>query len=63
LEALVKKIDGVRLRKIDIPHGPSEVAAQNSISGVPTLWLYDGSKRVSTSAEDVLQRLAKKSRG
>jgi hypothetical protein len=63
LEALIKKTDGVQLRKIDVPQGGSEAAAANGIRGVPTLWLYDGSKRVSTDAQDVMQRLASKTRG
>lgn len=63
LEALVKRMDGVRLRKIEIPRGPSAVVDQNGIRGVPTLWLYDGGKRVSTDTDDVLQRLTSKARG
>ena len=63
MEALITKLDGVRLRKIDIPRGPSEAAQQNGIRGVPTLWLYDGSKRLSSETQDVMERLMKRARG
>jgi hypothetical protein len=63
LEALIEKMDGVRLRKIEIPRGPCAVAEANRIRGVPTLWLYDGARRVSSDTQDVLHRLAKKARG
>lgn len=60
MEALIRKLDGVRLRRIEVEAWESPVAVENGIRSLPTLWLYDGHDRVSTDARDVLQRLVQR---
>ena len=57
LEALVQKKDGTRLRKIEVGTWESAVAKQHGIRRLPTLWLYDGGKQVSTDSREVLRLL------
>ena len=54
-------MDGnLRLRKIEVPRGPSEVGTQYGIRGVPTLWLYQGDELLSTDRTEVLEMLKRR---
>ncbi len=57
LEALAKERSDIRLRIIDIGAWDSDVARQNRIRSLPTLWLYDDGELVATHANAVLCRL------
>ena len=59
MEALAKQKTNVKLRKIDIVTWRSAAAKQFNVRQLPTLWLYDGKKRVSTDIGDVFQRVSK----
>ena len=48
-----------KLRKIEIPRGPSDVASQYGITGVPTLWLYEGDELISNETREVLGLITK----
>jgi len=63
LEARIKPMEGVRLRRVDVNSWTSPAATSNGIRQLPTLWLYDGSKRVSTDSDDVVERLTRRARG
>jgi hypothetical protein len=63
LEALIKQMDGVRLRRVDVKSWDSPVAVKNSIRELPTLWLYDGGKLVSSNSKDVAERLQRRAHG
>ncbi|MDH3591853.1 MAG: thioredoxin family protein [Planctomycetota bacterium] len=54
LEEIVKLKGNLRLRKIEIPRGPSDVGKQYSITSVPTLWLYEGDKLIANQTREVL---------
>jgi thiol-disulfide isomerase/thioredoxin len=58
VEELVKKKQGVALRRIDIKRWGSPVADQYAITSIPQLWLYDGTRLVSRDVNDVLSRLS-----
>ena len=53
LEAHVEEKGNLRLLKIDIEHWGSPVAEQFGIRRLPTIWLYDGSKRISDDAAEI----------
>jgi hypothetical protein len=36
---------------------------KNGIQELPTLWLYDGGKRLSSKSKDVEERLRRRARG
>lgn len=57
MEALLKAKPLVRMRKIDVVDWDSPVAAQFDISRLPTLHLYAGRERLSTSTPAILARL------
>lgn len=57
MEALIRKSNGVRLCKIDVPTWESPVARANSIRVLPTLWLYDGDRLVSRDTGQVMSKL------
>ncbi len=60
---LVQRLDGVRLRRIDVPDWDCAVARSNSIRSLPTLWLYDGKRKLSGDVRDVMTRLLERARG
>jgi len=60
LEALVVKLDDVRLCKINIKSWGSDVARQHSIKSIPQLVLYDGTTLVAQGTREVLLQLAAK---
>ena len=53
----MKKKGTVALRKVDIVNWQSDVARQHRIRQIPTLWLYEGQKRVETDSRKVLDRI------
>lgn len=57
MEALILGKKNAYLRRIDIRSWGSAVAKQFDIRWLPTLWLYDGTQRVSTDTHEVLKRL------
>ena len=57
MEALIQAKESCRLLRIDIDKWGSPVARQHGINSLPTVWLYDGSKRVSTDTRDALTRV------
>ena len=57
LEGLVNEVDGARLLKIDIVKWGSPVAAQYDIRLLPTVWLFEGRKRVEVERRAVMARL------
>jgi thioredoxin 1 len=59
VEAAVEHRDGVVLRQIDIRSWTSEAARQHGIQSIPQLWLYDGTKLVTTDTERVIGFLQK----
>jgi hypothetical protein len=59
LEAAVTSKQGVVLRKVDIRSWTSEAARQHGIQSIPQLWLYEGTKLVTTDAASVMRWLAK----
>ena len=58
MESLIHSKPNVNLRRINIVKWGSPVAGQYGIRELPTLWLYDGRKRVSTDMRDVFQRVS-----
>ncbi len=57
MERLANERSDISLRVVDIVDWESEVAAQYSIRGLPTLWLYEDGRQVATELGDVLGRL------
>lgn len=57
---LIQSLNGVRLRRIEVPDWDCPVAAQSNIRALPTLWLYDGRNKISADTGEVLQRLAER---
>jgi len=58
LEALIRKLGTVRLRKIDVVSWQSEVSKQFHIRRLPRLHLYDGTRLVTDDTRQVLQTLS-----
>ncbi|MCA8969680.1 MAG: thioredoxin family protein [Planctomycetes bacterium] len=60
LEGLVQKIDGLRLRKIDVSDrsaaGP--VVQQHGVRAVPMLVLYEGTRELSRDTRTIMMKLA-----
>ncbi len=48
----------LRLLKIEVPRGGSDVGAQYSIHTLPTLWLYEGGEIVSTETREIIGMLS-----
>jgi hypothetical protein len=59
VEALINEKKTTRLRIVELPRAGGPVAGQFKIRSVPTLWLYEGTERVSTSVQDIMGRLRK----
>lgn len=59
LESLSNARDDIKVRKIDLPRGSSEVGNQFQIRSVPHLVLYKGTEEVAAGTRDVVQRLNK----
>ena len=59
MEALIEEKQNCVLRRIDIVRWGSDVARQFGIRSLPTLWLYDGQKRVTSDTRDALTRIQK----
>jgi hypothetical protein len=57
LEAAIQKKEGAVLRKVDIKSWSSEAARQHGIQSIPQLWLYDGTKLVTTDGDRVMRWL------
>ena len=57
MEALINDKQACKLLRIDIDKWGSAVARQYVIRSLPTLWLYDGTTRVTTNTGDVLSRV------
>ena len=57
LEARIKTLDSVRLRKVNIVNWGSDVAKQHGINSLPSLRLYDGKDLESESGPAVLSAL------
>ena len=57
LEALAKSNETLRLRKIDIGSWDSEVAQRYGIRSLPSVWIYDGKKLISSDRKDSLALL------
>lgn len=57
MEALTNEKQNVRLVRIDIDTWESDVAQQHRIRSLPTLWLYDGTERVSSDVRAVFGRV------
>ena len=57
LEAHIRKLGTVRLRKIDVASWKSEVSRQFKIRRLPTLHLYDGTRLVLDDSRQVLRTL------
>ena len=57
MEALTHSKTNLKLRRIDIKTWRSEVASQFGIRRLPTLWLYDGTTKVSSDTRDVLEQV------
>ena len=53
----------MRLRRIDVPDWDCAVARSNSIRSLPTLWLYDGKRKLRGDVRDVMTRLLERARG
>ena len=49
---------GVVLRKVDIKSWTSEAARQHGIQSIPQLWLYDGTKLVTSDSGRVMSWLS-----
>ena len=57
MEAAIQKKEGAVLRKVDIRSWSSEAARQHGIQSIPQLWLYDGTKLVTTDGDRVMNWL------
>lgn len=57
LEALLRALGTIRLRRIRMPGRSTPVAAQFGIRRVPTLHLYDGFELIEDDAQRVLEIL------
>ncbi len=57
LESLSNARDDVKVRKIDLPRGSSDVGAQFQIRSVPHLVLYEGTEEVASGSQSVVKRL------
>ena len=57
MEALISDKQACKLLRIDIDKWGSAVARQYAIRSLPTLWLYDGTTRITTNTGDVLSRV------
>jgi len=57
LEARIKELNTVRLRKVNIVKWGSDVAKQHGINSLPSLHLYDGNELESKSGPAVLAAL------
>jgi hypothetical protein len=57
LEALINEKQACKLLRIDIDKWSSAVARQYAIRSLPTVWLYDGTTRITTNTGDALSRV------
>jgi hypothetical protein len=57
LEARIRQLGTIRLRKIDVASWQSEVARQFKIHRLPTLHLYDGTRLVTSDTGQILRTL------
>ena len=57
MEARIRELGTVRLRKIDVESWESPVATAHGIDRLPTLVLYDGKTVVSTDTREILAAL------
>ena len=57
MEALISDKQSCRVLRIDIDKWGSAVARQYAIRSLPTLWLYDGTTRVTTNTGEALSRV------
>jgi hypothetical protein len=59
LEALARKKQTFRLRRIDLSGDDRSAGQQHGIRAIPTLWLYDGTEKVSEDSQEILGFLQK----
>ena len=57
IEARVRELGTLRLRRIDVPTWESPVALKHGIRRLPTLQLYDGRELVSDDTQEILEHL------
>ena len=57
MEALINDKQACKLLRIDIDKWGSAVARQYAIRSLPTVWLYDGTTRITTNTGDALSRV------
>lgn len=59
MEARVRKLGTIRLRRVDISEWASDVARQYGIRRLPTLRLYDGHDVLSEETREILEILGR----
>jgi hypothetical protein len=63
LEARVRQLGTIRLRRIDVPTWDSQVSRQHGIRRLPTLMLYAGRRLLSSDTAEILAWLQREPRG
>ncbi len=58
MDALARSKSNVNLRRIDIVSWQSAVSREFGIRRLPTVWLYDGTSKVSSSPTDIFRRIS-----
>ena len=59
MESLIRTKQNVQLRRIDINTWNSQVARQFGIRRLPTVWLFNGTEKVTTDRNKALARITK----
>ena len=57
MEARIRQLGTLRLRRIDVPTWDAQVSRQHGIRRLPTLMLYAGRRHVSSDTKDILELL------
>ncbi len=58
MEATIRRLGTINLRRIDVRDWDSAVANQHGIRSLPTLALYDGDELVSDDKREILDMIS-----